>query len=97
MNISDTDTATPLPNAIVASRPVPPSAANSAERRLPSIQTKKTTPKPNTIAPARIEVSFSCTQATNWAVSFPSGRSSFSSRKVPTIQRTTATTPVSGA
>ena len=37
-------------------------------------------PKPNTIAPVRIAVSFASTKATNSAVFFPSGRSSFSRR-----------------
>ncbi len=54
-------------------------------------------PKPKTIAPARIDESFSTTQATNAAESFPSGRSSFSSRNVPRTQSATATMPVSGA
>ena len=44
-----------------------------------------------------IAVSFFSTQETNAAVSLPSGRSSFSIRNVPTIQSTTAATPVSGA
>ncbi len=97
VNIIEIAVAMPLPKAIVASRPVPPSAAKSTERRLPSIQTKRTTPRPKTKAPAMIAVSFFSTQATNAAVSLPSGRSSFSSRNVPTIQSTTAPTPVSGA
>jgi len=80
VNIIEIAVATPPAKAIVASRPVPPSAANRLARRLPSIQRKRRTPKPKTIAPTMIAVSFWLTQATNSAVSLPSGRSSFSSR-----------------
>jgi hypothetical protein len=95
--IRQMDVATPLPKAIVARRPVPPSASSNAPRRLASIQRNSRTPNPKTIPPATRALSFASTHATNAAVSLPSGQSSFSSRIVPTIQRVTAPSPVSGA